>query len=57
MDSTVRYYEENAADFIKNTVDIDMSVLYSYFLENIPAKGYILDAGCGSGRDSKFFLK
>lgn len=27
------------------------------FLSYVPQKGHILDAGCGSGRDSKYFLE
>jgi superfamily II DNA or RNA helicase/SAM-dependent methyltransferase len=33
-----------------------MSAIYSRFLPYIPAGGLVLDAGCGSGRDSKAFL-
>ncbi len=34
-----------------------MSELYSRFLAYVPPVGLILDAGCGSGRDSRFFLE
>ncbi len=34
-----------------------MSVLHERFLSEVPAGGYILDAGCGSGRDAKAFKK
>lgn len=33
-----------------------MSDIYQRFLKYIPENGYILDAGCGSGRDSLYFL-
>lgn len=33
-----------------------MSSLYDHFLPFISKGGKILDAGCGSGRDSKYFL-
>jgi SAM-dependent methyltransferase len=36
---------------------MDMESLYQPFLELIPACGRILDAGCGSGRDTKAFLE
>lgn len=50
------YYDREADSFIADTVDVDMSPLYARFLPHIPKAGRILDAGCGSGRDSKFFL-
>lgn len=33
-----------------------MQSIYDIFLPYIPQGGYILDAGCGSGRDSKYFM-
>ena len=54
---TVSYYNENAREFIKNTWDADMSEVYSHFLKYIQPGGHILDAGCGSGRDSFWFLQ
>src|SRR5262249_25735939 len=34
-----------------------MSSAYAPFLAHIPPSGRILDAGCGSGRDSRYFLQ
>lgn len=53
---TLRYYETNAAQFVSDTAHVDMAPLYERFLPAIPAGGLILDAGCGSGRDSKAFI-
>jgi SAM-dependent methyltransferase len=55
--STLSYYETHVAEFLKRTAAVDMSRLYAPFLELIPAGGSILDAGCGSGRDSKAFIE
>jgi SAM-dependent methyltransferase len=52
---SIAYYEENGARFIADTVALDMSELYEPFLRHIPQGGHILDLGCGSGRDTKFF--
>lgn len=52
---TLEYYQRHAQDFFSATVNVDMASLYEPFLERIPAAGRILDAGCGSGRDSKAF--
>ncbi|MFC0180476.1 class I SAM-dependent methyltransferase [Thorsellia kenyensis] len=54
---TNNYYEQFAEDFIKNTISVDMSELYKPFLVNLPEGALILDAGCGSGRDSLAFKK
>ena len=56
MNDTINYYDKNADRFITGTVNADMSDVQSEFLTYIPENGYILDFGCGSGRDSKAFL-
>jgi len=53
--TTLDYYNENAAQFVEHTVDADMSETRNRFLSNIPENGYVLDFGCGSGRDTKAF--
>lgn len=50
------YYDLNAKAFIESTLKADMSEHYDKFLTYVPKHGRILDAGCGSGRDSKNFL-
>lgn len=55
-DETIRYYDQNADEYVRSTVGIDMSSFYEPFLAMIPRSGRILDAGCGSGRDTKAFL-
>tara|TARA_X000001036_G_scaffold429440_1_gene460656 strand:- start:458 stop:1057 length:600 start_codon:yes stop_codon:yes gene_type:complete len=56
QDSTIQYYNENADAFVGRTVDIDMSNIYAKFTSLLPCAGKILDAGCGSGRDSRYFI-
>ena len=55
MDST-EYYNNNAAEFFDRTIDLDMQVYLDRFLEYVPEGGSILDLGCGSGRDSAYFM-
>ncbi len=55
-DKNVEYYNKNADSFFVGSVAADMSDVQSRFLTFVPAGGRILDAGCGSGRDSKAFL-
>ena len=55
MNSTVKYYNKNSREYFEKTRGTDMSELYEAFLPYLPEHGSILDAGCGSGRDLKFF--
>ena len=53
---SIAFYNNNAATFVGSTQNVDVSPLYNKFLPMIKSGGHILDAGCGSGRDSKAFL-
>ncbi len=55
MDS-IGYYDKNSKNFYYRTINAEVQDLYQKFLEHVPDQGRILDAGCGVGRDSKFFL-
>ena len=55
--STIGYYDDHAEEFIRNTSDVNMADLHRPFLEHIPHGGRILDAGCGSGRESLAFVR
>lgn len=55
MSQTSQYYNDHATTFFEATVGVDMGPLHARFLQNIPAGGRILDAGCGSGRDARAF--
>ena len=54
--STIRFYDNHADEYVSGTVGVDMESLYRPFLELVPEGGMILDAGSGSGRDTKAFL-
>ena len=53
----MNYYDLNAQEFFEGTVNADMSSHYKEFLSEIPKNGTLLDAGCGSGRDTLNFKK
>lgn len=55
MDSA-EYYKQNAADYFDKTINLDLKTYLDRFLEYVPEGGSILDLGCGSGRDSAYFL-
>ena len=57
MTETLRYYQNNADAFAANTVDVSMDEIRTMFLDELPKGAYILDLGCGSGRDAKAFLE
>lgn len=56
MNQNISFYNKNAKAFYDRTIAIDMHDQYQAFLNFIPESGFILDAGCGVGRDSKYFL-
>ncbi len=56
MVNTIKYYDENATEFITGTEFADISNLRNIFLSKISKGGLILDWGSGSGRDTKAFL-
>ena len=54
--STIDYYNKNAEEYSETTLHADVSELYEHFVSKIKKSASILDLGCGSGRDSKYFL-
>ena len=52
---TRAFYEANAKRYFNSTVHLNMTMLYTAFLAYMPTYASILDAGCGSGRDSFYF--
>ena len=54
---TLNYYNTHAKDFIQGTVDVDFHITQDKFLVQLEKGASILDFGCGSGRDTKYFLE
>ena len=54
---TLSYYNTHAQDFVQGTVGVDFHITQDRFLAQLPAGAKILDFGCGSGRDTKYFLE
>ena len=57
MDNTLEYYNKNANQFVRGTLSVDFKQTQDRFLEKLPEVACILDFGCGSGRDTKYFLE
>lgn len=57
MNQTISYYDEHAAEFCRSTLEADMAFCRERFLKYLSPGSRILDAGCGSGRDSKAFAE
>ena len=52
--TTIDYYNQNADTFAEQTVAVDFTETQDRFLKSLRGSG-ILDFGCGSGRDAKYF--
>ena len=57
MDKTLEYYNQNANQFVQGTISVDFKQLQNIFLNKLTPGACILDFGCGSGRDTKYFLE
>ena len=54
--NTLNYYNTNAHSFVSSTRSVDFTQTQDRFLRLLPSAAAILDFGCGSGRDTKYFL-
>lgn len=57
INQTIEYYNENAKQFVETTANVKFHHMQNHFLEKLQDGAYILDFGCGSGRDTKYFLE
>ena len=55
--NTLDYYDNYADEFYKNTVNVEFVTTQEHFLAKLKNGSNILDFGCGSGRDTRFFLE
>ena len=57
MQKTIDYYNINAKQFAETTAFVKFHNMQRKFLEKLPKGSVILDFGCGSGRDTKYFME
>lgn len=57
MNETLSYYNENTASFVESTQSVKMTEAWKKFTSRLDPASLILDFGCGSGRDTKYFLE
>lgn len=56
INATIEYYNENAKQFVETTANVEFNHMQNRFLGKLQKGADILDFGCGSGRDTKYFL-
>jgi len=56
FNKTIAYYNQHAVEYFVETVQVDLQEQREVFLAALPPGGQIMDLGCGSGRDSRWFL-
>ena len=54
MHKTLSYYENNAKHLSQRYESAKVENIHSLLLNTFPSKSYLLEIGCGSGRDASF---
>jgi SAM-dependent methyltransferase len=57
VNETIKYYNNHAESISKRYEVADVSVVQKLLLEVFPENSYLLDIGCGSGRDASFMME
>lgn len=57
MNNTLNYYKDNAKSLSKRYESADVSKVKKLLLEIFPKESYLLEIGCGSGRDANFMTE
>lgn len=55
--ATIMYYNNNARQFVETTANVEFHHMQNRFLNKLQNGMNILDFGCGSGRDTKYFIE
>jgi SAM-dependent methyltransferase len=57
QNKTIAFYDNNATSYFDSTFSIDMTEIYKKVRAYVPNGGSVLDAGCGVGRDTQYFIR
>lgn len=55
--NTIDYYNKNKEKFIIDTITVNFTATQTKFISKLKSSASILDFGCGSGRDTKYFVE
>ena len=56
VENTIKYYNLKSEKFTNTTQTVDFETTQKRFLSKLQPTSCLLDFGCGSGRDTKYFL-
>lgn len=54
---SIDYYNQYANEYFESTVNLELGEVIDGFIEYLPDEAAIMDLGCGSGRDSLYFME
>lgn len=57
MLDSIDYYNQHAGEYYDSTVELNVEETLDKFIELLPEGAAVLDLGCGSGRDSLYFIE
>lgn len=57
MNKTKNFYNQHSNEYVQKSNQVDFTDLYIHLQKHTNNAEYMLDVGCGSGRDSLYFAK
>lgn len=57
INKSIKFYNKNHIEYFQKTYSIDMSNIYNRVRRHFKKGTFVLDAGCGVGRDTEYFIK
>ncbi|MFC4698702.1 class I SAM-dependent methyltransferase [Glaciecola siphonariae] len=57
LNMTINFYQIHAAEYFDETISLSMNEALARFMPRLSKGSSVLDLGCGSGRDSLYFIE